>query len=187
IDDRGAIGGLASADADLLRVRILGPAMAVGALVLLGNRLAAFVFRPLENCLAALLRRSGLTIGQTVTIRAVGERVNKRHKIDELLRRVTLRSIEEFLRARATFGGHIGIAPVPLERFRARQALQRSIVDNVLAEAVGLEVPLQAVNGRIEMAVGAAELALKCVVSGEEKLLAAAKCVDDSRSAEIDG
>ena len=64
---------------------------------------------------------------------------------------------------------------------------KRTVVDNVLAETVGLEIPLQAVDGGVEMAVGAAELALKGEISGVEEALAAAECVGGFRPAEIDG
>ena len=87
-------------------------------------------------------------------------------------------SIEKFLRAWSALGGHVRIAAIPFERLGPRQTLQRSIVNDILAEAIGLKVPLQAIDGRIQVAVGTAKLALKRIVGREEELFAAAECVD---------
>ncbi len=91
------------------------------------------------------------------------------------------------LGARAAFGGHVGIAAVPLEGLGPCQIFQRAVVDDVFAEAVGLKIPLQAVDGGVEVAIGAAKLPLKGEVGGVEESLAAAQRVDVSRAAEVDG
>ena len=122
-----------------------------------------------------------------VAVRAVRKRVDERHEVGELLLIEALGAKEELFGARTAFGGHVGIAAVPFERLGPGEIFERAVVDDVLAEAIGLEVPLQAVDGGVEVAVGAAELALKGEVGGVEETLAAAEGVDVLRSAEIDG
>src|SRR5205807_8310233 len=67
----------------------------------------------------------------------------------------------------------IGITAVPLERLRAREVLDRTVVYDIDAKTVRLKVPLEPVEGRVDMAIGAAELSLKRVF----------RCVDDLSAA----
>src|SRR5579864_1562535 len=121
----------------------------------------------------------------TRAIGAVRQRVNKRHQVGELLGVETLRAEEEFFGARTALRGHVGVAAVPFERLGTGQVFERAIVDDVLAEAIGLQIPLQAVDGGVEMTVRAAELSLKGEVGGVEEALAAAQGIYISGSAEV--
>ena len=99
--------------------------------------------------------------------------------------RKALRAEEELLRTRPAFGRHVRIAAVPFERFGTRQIFKRTVVDDVFAEAVGLEIPLQAVDGGIEMAIGTAKVTLKGEFSGKEKAFSAAERIDRLWTAQI--
>ncbi len=165
----------------------LGPLWQVRALIRFRDRFAVLVLRALEDGFAALLCRGQISVGKAVAVGAIGKRVDEGHQIGELLLIETLRAEEELLGARAAFGRHVGIAAIPFEGLGAGEVLERAVIDDVFAEAVGLEVPLQAVDGGVEMAIGAAELALEGEVGGVEEALAAAERVDVLRAAEIDG
>ena len=67
-----------------------------------------------------------------------------------------------------------GIAAVPLERRGVVDIFEQAVVHDVFAEAVRLQVPLQAVEGRFEVAVGAAEVSLEGEAGAVEEPLAAA-------------
>jgi hypothetical protein len=64
---------------------------------------------------------------------------------------------------------------------------ERAIVHDVLAEAIRLQVPLQAVESGIQVAIGAAELLPKGEARRVEQLLAAALRGEFGRAAERDG
>ena len=55
----------------------------------------------------------------------------------------------------------IGVAAVPFERSRIGDIFDGTVIDDIHAETIRLQVPLQSIEGRIEMAVGTTELALK--------------------------
>ena len=88
--------------------------------------------------------------------------------------------------ARPAFGGHIRVAAVPFEWLGSGQILQRAIVDDVFAESIRLEVPLEAVDGRINVAIGTAEGALEGKLRGVEQAFPATQGVDLLWAAEID-
>ena len=139
---------------------------------------AVLRFRALEDRFAALLRRGQLAIRQSKAVRAERQRVDEGHQIGELLLVVALRAVEEFFRARAALGRQSGLPPFHLKGSVPAEFFERAVVDDVLAEAVRLEVPLQTVEGGVEVAVGAAEVALEGKVGGVEETLAAAQGVD---------
>ncbi len=176
----------AGANVHLLLVGELWAAVTGTALARFCDRLAVLVFRPLEDRLAALLCRSQFAIGQTVAVGTIGQRVDKRDQVGELLLVKTLRAKKEFFCARTAFGRHVRITAVPLEGFGPSEIFQRTIVDDIFAEAVRLQIPLQSVNGRVEVAIGAAELPLECKAGGEKQPLAATEGVHGLRAAEID-
>src|SRR6185369_10606015 len=95
-------------------------------------------------------------------------------QVGELPPVVAFRTIKELLGTRTALRFEVGIAAVPLEWRRFADVFQQAVVHDVLSEAVGLEVPLQAVEGRLQVAVRAAEMALEGESRAEEEALAAA-------------
>src|SRR5215467_3028050 len=160
IDYWRTIAWLARSDIDLFLVRVFRAVVTVGALIRLGNRMSVLGLRSLKNRFTALLCGAQFAIRETVAVWAIRERVNEGDKIGELLLGEALRAEEKLFRARAAFGRHIGIAAVPLEGFGSGEVFERAIIDDIFAEAVGLKVPLQAVDRGVDVAVGAAELPL---------------------------
>ena len=134
-----------------------------------------------------LLSGGPFAVRETVTVRTVGQRVNECDKVGELLLRKTLRAEEKLLGARTALSGHIRIAPVPLKWLGSSKIFEGTVVDDVFAETVGLQIPLQAVDGGVYVAVRAAELALEGEISRVEQPLTAAKSIDTSRSTKING
>ena len=97
----------------------------------------------------------------------------------------TLRPEEKLLGAWPTFGGHIRIATIPLERLGAGEIFERTVIDDVFAEAIWLQVPLQAVNGGVDVTVRAAKCALEGELGGVEEPLAATESVNIPGPAEV--
>jgi hypothetical protein len=141
----------------------------------LGDRLAEFVGGSLKEGFASLLR------GREFAIRgspAIGTRRKAAQVADEVGQGqvvVVLGAPEIFLRARTALSGQVRIAAVPLVGLGAFEVFDGAIVDDVAAEAVWFEVPGEAVKGGIDVAVGAADLALEGIAGGVERLLAVAR------------
>src|SRR5207302_1664550 len=62
---------------------------------------------------------------------------------------------------------------------------ERTVVNDIFAEAVRLEIPLQTVDRRIEVAVRAAKLPLEREIRRVEEALTAAEGVDAVRTAQV--
>src|SRR5205823_6652686 len=132
----------------------------------------------LEYGLAALLSRGQVIVRQAVTIWTVGQRVNECDQVGELLGIEALGAEEILFGARPAFGGHIRVAAVPFEWLGSGQILQRAIVDDIFAESIRLKVPLETVNGRVNVAIGTAKSSLERKFCGVEQAFAATQGVD---------
>jgi len=55
---------------------------------------------------------------------------------------VAFRAIEEFLGARTALGLEVGITAIPLERRGVGYVFEQAVIDDVLAEAIRLQIPL---------------------------------------------
>ena len=161
--------------------------MTVGALVRFRDRRAGFGLGPLENRFASFLGRREVAVRETIAIRTIRKRVNECDKVGELLLCETLRPEEKLLGARTTFGRHVGIATVPFEWLGSGEVFKGAVVDDVFAETVRFQIPLQSVDGGVDVAVGAAELTLEGEISRIEEALATAESADISRSTKING
>ncbi len=82
---------------------------------------------------------------------------------------------EIFLGSRAALGREVGIAAVPFERFSIFHSFDGPVVDNIAAKPVRLKIPGEPVEGGIDMAVRAPNLALEGISGCIKRLLAVAQ------------
>ena len=161
--------------------------MAVGAAVIFRNRLLELVHGTLKDGLAALLWRSKLAARQPP---AVGPRSNAANVNGQVGQReivVVFRTPEILFSSRAALRRYVWIGARPLVRLRVLDALKQFVVHNAAAKAIRLQVPLNAVEGGIDVAVGAANLPLKRIARGIEGLLPVAQRGDRLRSGQCNG
>ena len=153
----------------------LRPAVAIRAAIRFRNRLAKLVDIAIEERLAPLLARREVPIS---LLPAIGSRLQSAD-IDNQVGQgnvvVVFGTPEIFLRSWSALGGKVGIAAIPLKRFGIPHIFDGPVVHNVAAESVRLQIPGKPVEGGIDMAVCAPDLALERVTCRIKRLLAIAK------------
>ncbi len=113
----------------------------------LRDRLAELVDFALEDGLAALLGCCQLSIGKTPTIWTRRKGADIDDEIGQGKVVIILGAPEVLFRAWATLGRKIGIAAVPFVGLGVFDVFEEAIVDDIAAEAIRLQIPLQSVEG----------------------------------------
>ena len=84
-----------------------------------------------------------------------------------------------------TLSTSVGLPPFHLNGSVPAQVLDQPVIDNVLAKPIRLQVPLQPVEGRVDVAIRAAKLPLKCILRRVKRLLAAPQRGNRLRPAQL--
>ena len=79
---------------------------------------------------------------------------------------------EVLFRPRSALRGQVRITAVPLVRLGVLHIFDGTVVDDVATEAVRLQIPIKPVKSGVDVAVGAADLALERLTRRVESLLA---------------
>src|SRR5579859_1967091 len=80
---------------------------------------------------------------------------------------VVLSSPKVFLGSGAALGRQVGITAIPLVGLGVFNSFDGTVIYDVSAKAIGFQIPLQAIERGINVAIRAPNLALKRIMGGE--------------------
>ena len=171
---RRAVGGFAAADIGQLLIRVVRSGVAHGALVDFGNGRSVLCAVRSKMALPRSCAGVSSPFGAAVAVGAQRNRFDERDQVVQFLAVVALATGRRTFRCagRTRFPGSDS-PPFHLKGAVSADIFEQPVIDDVLAETVRLQVPLKTVEGRLEVAVGAAEVALEGESRAVEEAFAA--------------